>query len=136
MSEEIKERVRRFFAEVVSTGAARGGELLFHEDVVWHSPLGDLRGLEQVMQVSQQFKAVMRDGRVTVEDVAVDGELIAWRITGEGTQTAAFAGIAASGRTIRWTNNDFGHLREGKVIELWGGPDAYSILEQLGALSM
>ena len=39
-----------------------------------------------------------------------------------------------TGKRITWTNNDVARVRDGVIVELWGGPDMFSIMTQLGAI--
>jgi len=134
MSDDLKSRVRRYFRETVTEGRTEGTEELFHDDAVLHSPLGDLHGTDQIAALGLQFKAALPDGRLQVEQIAVDGDVLAYRLTGEGTHQGEFAGVPATGRSIRWTNNDMARLRNGKITEMWGGPDMYAILMQMGVI--
>jgi predicted ester cyclase len=31
-------------------------------------------------------------------------------------------------------NNDLSRVRDGRVVELWGGPDMFAIMTQMGAI--
>ncbi|HLK42206.1 MAG TPA: ester cyclase [Thermoleophilia bacterium] len=134
MSDDLKDRVRMFFDEIVSGGRMDGLEAVFHEDAVMHSPMGELHGLEQIGALGLTFKAALPDGRIHVEEIAVEGDVLAYRVVGEGTHEGKFAGVPGTGRHVRWSNNDLARLRDGKIAEMWGGPDMFAILTQIGAI--
>jgi predicted ester cyclase len=131
---DITDVARRYFAEQVSEGRSDGVGELFADDVVMHSPLGRLEGLGDVARLTDVFKTAMPDGRIWVEDVVVEGDRIAWRVHGKGTHGGPFLDVQATGRPIEWVNTDSGRLRDGKVVELWGGPDLFTILTQIGVI--
>lgn len=73
------------------------------------------------------------DITVTVENVVVEGDWIAFRGVLTGTHQGPFLGIAPTGRSVRVSLVDMMRLENGKIAEQWGGPDMVDLLGQLGA---
>jgi predicted ester cyclase len=135
MSDDFKARARTFFDDI-SEGRFDSTATVFADDAVMHGPMGDLEGIEQITGLGAVFKGALPDGRVRVLDVAVDGDRAAWLIEGHGTHEGDLGALKASGKPVRWTNTDFMRLRDGKVVEIWGGPDMWAIAKQTGAVPL
>jgi predicted ester cyclase len=131
---DLKDAVRRFFAEQVSNGTFDALDHLFAQDVVMHSPMGELDGHEGLVKLSASFKQALPDGTLVVEEILEDGDMLAWRLHGQGTNDGPFLHLPASGRRIEWRNNDMARVRDGKIVEIWGGPDMFAILTQMGVI--
>lgn len=60
------------------------------------------------------------DYRWDLQEVVVEGTTIAARLTGRGTHTGSFDGIAPTGRTITIQELVLYHFTDGKIVHCWG----------------
>jgi predicted ester cyclase len=52
-----------------------------------------------------------------------------------GTHTGAdLFGVAASGKSLKWTHTDFVRIADGKIVERWVSADTLTLLQQAGVL--
>ena len=103
---------------------------LFTEDFVDHSPV---LGGDPWARI-QHIKAAFPDARMTIHDLIVDADTVAWRWTFEGTHEGEFAGVPATGRFVSYDGVSIERVRGGKIAEHWDFPDLMAALSQLGAL--
>ncbi|HLM78955.1 MAG TPA: ester cyclase, partial [Rubrobacteraceae bacterium] len=61
---------------------------------------GPLEGLEAWRQFSGPFEEAFPDLRLTVEDIAAEGETVAARVAFRGTHRGEFQGIPPSGKEV------------------------------------
>lgn len=64
----------------------------------------------------------------------VDGDKVWARLIGRGTHRGPFLGLSGTGKTITVDVIDIGRFENGKLVEHWGVPDRFSMLEQSGLL--
>jgi hypothetical protein len=79
------------------------------------------------------FKAAFPDISITIQDVVVEGERIAFRGLMRGTHQGEAFGLRATGRKVEVRLLDIMRVEGGLIAEQWGGPDVYDLLRQLGA---
>ena len=78
------------------------------------------------------FRAAFPDARVALEEVVVDGDSVVMRGIMTGTHQGEFLGIAPTGAGMKVVLLDLIHLRDGRFVEHWGGPDLNDLVKQLG----
>jgi len=69
-----------------------------------------------------------------VEDIVAVGDRVAFRATIRGTHKGSFQNIAPTGKQVAVSALDIVRIENGRFIEHWGGPDLFSLLQQLGAV--
>jgi predicted ester cyclase len=79
------------------------------------------------------MQAAFPDVTLEVGDVAVEGDLVAFRSVMRGSHRAAFRGLPPTGRQFTVHLVDMVRVRGGRLVEHWGGPDLLDLLTQLGA---
>lgn len=81
----------------------------------------DVRGEEQ--QWWQQAKSAFPDMTFTVDLLVESGDIIVsnWSVQGTHTGTA-FYDLAPSGRPVHINGTGILRMRDGKIVEHWGGP--------------
>jgi predicted ester cyclase len=122
--------VRRFFDEVWSGGRFDVIEELVASDHLHHISGVPVQGPEGVSQLAGWLRRTFPDLKMILEDVITAQEKVVVRWTAEGT----YAGDdlpAAQGRRVRYTGIDIVHVKNGKIVELWGNNDARGLWEQL-----
>jgi predicted ester cyclase len=83
-------------------------------------------------QLLTQFRTGFPDIQITIEEVIVQDDRIAFRSTMRGTHLGEFLGIPPTSRAVTVGLVDIIHLENGKFVEQWGGPDLWDLLRQLG----
>jgi steroid delta-isomerase-like uncharacterized protein len=89
----------------------------------------DLAGFKQMIA---GLLAAFPDLRLTVEDQIVVGDRVATRWVAEGTNSAAFGNVQATGRRVRVDGLVLDRLARGKVVERWEQWDQMGMMQQLG----
>jgi steroid delta-isomerase-like uncharacterized protein len=125
---------RRIPEEVVTKGDIDLIDEICAEDVLDHSPLGELRGREELKTQMRGLRASFGDFSATVEDVVSEGDTVAMRVTLRGTHEGEFVGVAPTGKRIEVGNMVFSRIEDGQVAERWVQPDMLGLLTQLGVV--
>ncbi len=132
MSEENKEKARRFYA-AINAGRLEIFDELVAEDLVEHEEFpGMAGGREGVRQFFQMMRTAFSDFKMTIEDMVAEGDKVFIRATMGGTHQGEFMGIPATGKRIEVPFGDFVRFEGGKVVEHWGVTDTGKMMEQLG----
>jgi predicted ester cyclase len=94
-------------------------------------------GLHDTIEGLQSDIAYLRqafpDFHLTIEDFAVDGEKVWMRSTARGTNKGGFMG-PPNGKTFEITVYDSLRFEDGQIVEHWGTPDRFALLQQLGLM--
>jgi predicted ester cyclase len=106
---------------------------LIAEDV--EDRTGGVTGRDAVRAILEQVLAAFPDHHYEVEDVVVDGDVLAVRLTAGGTQHGDFFGYPATGRRATWTEMRMVRIVDGRTAEHWANVDTLGMLSQLGHLS-
>jgi predicted ester cyclase len=136
--EEAKAIIRRWNDE----GWSGGNYDLAHEIIApvmtVHGAGGQAVGMgpEGLVDLIRTWRTAFPDGKMTVDDLIVDGDLVGIRNTWHGTQTADFYGIPATGKTVHVTSIGIDRVKDGQVVEGWGELDMVGMMQQLGAMPM
>lgn len=93
-------------------------------------------GPEGVKRSIAYLHSVFPDFTLTVEDMISDGNKVWARLRAVGTQQGPHMGIPPTGKPIDIAVIDICRFVDGRMVEHWGVPDRFSIMEQLGMLSM
>jgi steroid delta-isomerase-like uncharacterized protein len=134
--DEKKTIYRRFVEEVINGGNVDIVPELFAEDYEDHSrPPGAPGGLDGVRMIPAMFRGAFPDLHFTIEEMVAEGDIVATRVTGHGTNDGPFMGMPATGREATWSSLGFFRVRDGKIVEHWGVPDLLGLLTQLGAIA-
>ncbi len=80
------------------------------------------------------FRAAFPDVHLTIEDMFAEGDRITFRSTMRGTHQGVFQGIAPAGKHVTVSLIDIVRVENGQIVEHWGGPDLFDLLQQLGAV--
>ena len=106
------------------------------DDYVGHDPAmpEPTRGPEGVKQFYSQFLAAYPDASMTIEEQIADGDYVATRWTGRGTQKGDLMGIPATGKQVTVTGITISRIAGGKIAEEWSNWDTLGMMQQLGAV--
>jgi steroid delta-isomerase-like uncharacterized protein len=95
---------------------------------------GPLEGLEAWRQFSGSFAEAFPDLRLTVQDIAAEGDTVAARVAFRGTHRGEFQGIPPTGKEVAFSSMEFNRLVGGKVEEHWVEVNLFGLMQQLGAI--
>ena len=128
---DIADRFRR----IVEDGIGRGDESVLEAciapDVVEHQR-GNQPGLEGAKGVARALHRWMSDFSLTVEDIAVSGDVVWTRNRARGVNTGSVMGFGPTGGLVEVDVIDIGRFEDGKLVEHWGIADQMGLLLQVG----
>lgn len=135
-SEDAKAVIRRWNDE----GWSQGNYDLAHEIIApvmtVHGAGGQSVGMgpEGLIDLIKTWRTAFPDGKMTVDDIIVEGDLVGIRNTWHGTQTESFYGIPPSGKEVHVTSVGLDRVKDGQVVEGWGELDMVGMMQQVGAM--
>ncbi|MEA2582557.1 MAG: hypothetical protein QOF33_642 [Thermomicrobiales bacterium] len=104
------------------------------EDVIGHVPLapeGAGKGLAGLKHKASVIIDAIPDAKITVDDLAIDGNMVVAHGEIYGTHTGSLAVIPATGKKVRVQYVIFTRVVDGKVAEYWYQLDVLGALQQL-----
>jgi steroid delta-isomerase-like uncharacterized protein len=129
-----KEIVRRVSVEPWEGNVGVIDELV-GADYVGHDPaMPEQHGLEGVKEFVATYLSAFPDGRITVDEQLAEGDLVATRWTGRGTQQGELMGIPPTGKQVTVSGITISRVENGKVVEEWSNWDTLGMLQQLGVV--
>lgn len=134
--EENKQIARRFPEDVATKGDIDLIDEICAEDVIDHSPLGEVRGREELKNQIESIRKAFKDLSATVEDVIAEGDTVAMRVTIRGIHDGVFMSVEPTGIELEVANMVFTHIEDGKIGERWVQPDMLGLMQQLGVVEL
>jgi steroid delta-isomerase-like uncharacterized protein len=136
MSEENKEKTRRFLEEAFNEGNLSVVDEIFASDYVQHDPANpeEISGPEGAKGFVQMYRSAFPDIHITVEDQIAEGDAVVTRWTGRGTHQGELFGIPPSGNQVETSGITIYHFSGGKGVESWSNYDALGLMQQIGAI--
>src|SRR5215204_6064963 len=98
-------------------------------------PLG-LEGLEAWRQFTAPFTQAFPDLRLTIQDIAAEGDTVAARVAFHGTHRGEFQGIPPSGKEVSFSSIEVNRVVDGKVEEHWVEINLLGLVQQLGVATI
>jgi steroid delta-isomerase-like uncharacterized protein len=139
MSEQNKALSKRNFEEVWNQRKLDAIDELVAENSVLHDPSvpgGKVTGTQGYRQFVEIYLTAFPDVHFTIDDQLAEGDLVATRWTGIGTQKGALMGIAPTGKRSTVTGITIDRYQNGKAVESWTNYDALGMFQQLGVVPM
>jgi predicted ester cyclase len=133
---EARAKLRTMFDEMINKGNLDLADELFAEDYVDHGPMGDLAGRDQFKQLVAMWRAAVPDVHCEVDNIAVDGDLVAWTVRATGTHTGDGLGFPATGKRFETVSANLGRFRDGMAVEHWAEQGMFPMLLQIGVIPM
>jgi len=126
--------VRRLIEEGFNQGNLEVADELVSPDLVEHQNFGPdhAPGAEGVKAVIASLRRAFPDFRLTIDDLAVDGDTVWLRMSATGTNDGSFMGHPPTGRRMRADVFDALRVEDDRLVEHWGVPDRLGVLFQLG----
>ena len=140
MSEEENKAVIGRWIEAFNERDLEGEADLLASGYVAHvpSPQGplDLDGLEAWREFTAPFVEALPDLRLTIEDIAAEGDMVAARVSFRGTHRGQFQGIPPTGKEVNFTSMEINRVVDGKVEEHWVEINLLGLVQQLGVATI
>lgn len=133
--DENKDVLRRLYEDVFNTGNVALADEIIAPNCLDHnvdSPVPVAAGPGPIKGFVTFFRTAFPDAHWAIEDIVGEEDKVAGILTLTGTNTAAYRGIPATGKTVELSGLVIFHVADGMVIERWGGFDALGLLQQLG----
>ncbi len=132
-SHDLAERARRLVELGVGQGDFSVLEELMAEDIVEHQR-GNHPGREGAREVSATLHRWLSDFSLTVEDLAVSGDIVWTRNRARGINTGSVMGNPPSGKPVQVDVIDILRFEDGIAVEHWGIADQVGLMLQVGAM--
>ncbi|CAI3793707.1 ester cyclase [Pseudarthrobacter sp. MM222] len=128
--------IKRFYTEVVGGGNLALIDELVSDDFVDHDPMpGQSPSKDGVGFFVTTMRAAFPDLKATVmEPALVDRNFEALYVVLAGTHQGELMGVAATGRSVKFSGIDIIRIEDGKVVEHWGATDIMALMQQIGAV--
>lgn len=127
-------RTVKRYPTAVSAGAFDVLEEICTASVVNHTPLAEVEGHVALKEYEARIHEAFPGFDVTFEDVVVEGNRVAMRLTIAGTHRGPMMGVEPTGREVTFGNSIFHRMEDGRIAERRVQPDVFGILVQLGEL--
>jgi predicted ester cyclase len=116
---DIERLVQRWTKETIAEGRLDAFDELLAEDACDRSGPVPSQGVEPFKARASAVRAALADIDIGVEDLIVEGDVIAWRWALTGTRVGPFAGVAPTGRRVTLHGVNFQRLKGDRVVEHW-----------------
>jgi predicted ester cyclase len=136
-AKEIEALERRLYEEYNKGKAAALAVIdeLYATDTIQHSSTGeDIRGIENYKHHVSEFCNAFPDLHFTIGDLVAEGDKVAVRLTGTGTNKGAFRGIPPTNRKVTVWMIQIDRIAGGKFMEGWSRYDTLGLMQQLGLI--
>lgn len=133
MLEQNKTLTRRFYDEVFGRKNLNVVDELCAAGMIDHNPMpGQAAGTQGIKDTIAGFLKAFPDMSVTVHDIIAERDLVAVRLTMQGTHTGSLMGETPTGKKVSFRGLDMVRIKDGKAIEVWHEGDDAVVLMQLG----
>jgi steroid delta-isomerase-like uncharacterized protein len=130
IEQENKAIHRRVYEEIWNKGNLNLVDEIFDDNYIYH-PLPQRRGPEWYKEMYHDFAGAFSDFHCRIEDMIAEGDKVMVRTTITGTHKRKFLGISPTGKSISVTEIAVVRIKDSKIVEEWGSPDLFSIMQQL-----
>lgn len=131
------EQQKEVFRTLIREGFNRGNFDAWN-DCLPESFTEHQHGMPQTLEGFKRAIAGLRtafpDLELTIDELISVEDKVWARMTGRGTHRSSFMGMPATGKRFEITVIDVCRFENGKIVEHWGVPDRFALLQQLGGL--
>jgi steroid delta-isomerase-like uncharacterized protein len=129
----------RRFQDAMNTGDAelvsQAIDEVFAPDVKQHTPF-EATGAQTLKEmVFARLYRAFPDLHITVEDVIAEGDKVVERDTVTGTHQGEYMGLPPTGKSVAYHEIFIMRFVNGRIAEIWGVVDVFSLMKQLGMIS-
>ena len=133
--EENKQLVRRYYEEVVSTGAVDEAPRFIAPDYVEvHDNVRHAIGIDGAKEHVLGVRQTYPDLHLTVEQQIAEGEWVVTRVTMRGTHRGEWQGIKPTGKAVELTAVNIDRVVGGRIVEHGGAANLLGPLLEIGAI--
>jgi hypothetical protein len=134
-AKEIKALMRRWFEECNKgkTAFMAVFDELHAPNIVYHGGGGEeIRGRKDFKQYCSEWLSAFPDIHFTIDDMVVEGDKVAVRLTWTGTHKGELQGIPPTNKKVTSWEIEIDRVAKGKIAEIWTRYDTSSVMQQLG----
>ena len=129
--QENKEIVRRWNEEVINDGKLDVLDELAAKNYVNHNGELNFAAHKQMMA---GMAAGFSDGKIVLEEIVAEGDIVAIRWRMHGRHTGEYMGVPATGKVITTPGMSMYRIVDGKVVDDWNVMDMLGAMQQLGVV--
>jgi steroid delta-isomerase-like uncharacterized protein len=134
-SENNKAVIRKFIEEVINQNKMDRATDLVGEDFVEADPLpGQRQGREGLKEVLGMMRVAFPDMHWAVDEMVAEEDKVVTRFTWTGTHKGSFAGVPATGKTVKVKGVVIDQLEGGKMSHSRILMDSLGMMQQLGVV--
>lgn len=130
---EDNKAVARAFYDAITSGDVGALDSVCTPDMRGHAGAGAT--LQDLKQSTASFHEAFPDQRIDVRHLVAEGDLVSTWVTYTATHKAPFAGVPATGATVKFAAWDLMRIRDGRIVELTQYCDLFTLMNQIGALA-
>jgi steroid delta-isomerase-like uncharacterized protein len=140
VSEEDNKAVIRRWIEAFNERDLQGEADVLAPGFVAHVPDApaplDLEGLEAWREFTAPFVEAFPDLRLSIQDIAAEGNTVAARVAFRGTHRGEFQGLPPTGKEVAFSSIEIDRVVDGKVEEHWVEINLLGLVQQLGVATI
>ena len=133
IEEENKAIYRRVYEEIWNKGNLDVVDEIFNDNYIYHF-LPQHKGPEGYKTMYHGLAGAFSGFHCEIEDMIAESDKVMVRTTITGKHTREFMGVAPTDKQISVTEIAVIRLEDGKIVEEWGSPDLFSMMQQIGAI--
>lgn len=134
-TDDNKALVRRYYEEVVSTGAVdKVREFISPDYVEVHDSTRYAIGLDGAKEHIRGVRQTYADLRLSVEQQIAEGEWVVSRVTMRGIHSGDWQGIKPTGKAVAMTAVNVDRVVAGRIVEHGGAANLLGPLLEIGAV--
>ena len=100
-------------------------------DIVIHFGTETL-GVDEIVELVQNYHEAFPTNRHDIDQIMVDGDMVAVRVCLHGRHDAPYRGFDATGVEVTTLAMHFARIEEGRFVEWWATHDNLAMFEQIG----
>jgi steroid delta-isomerase-like uncharacterized protein len=124
------------FVEFINTADEKLAAELVSPDALFYVPGSPepMHGPDGYMAIIGMMRSGFPDIQWTLEEMVSEGDRVAARFTMNGTHKGTFFGVPPTGKPIKVQASNFYKFSNGQIVEEYGQPDTFSLMQQIGAI--
>ena len=131
-AEKNKAVVNRVVDEMFNKGNLAVADEVLATNYVYHFPMMEIKGPEGFKQFVSTMRTAFPDMKITIDDLLAEGDMVAARITMQGTFKGEMLGMAPTGKQFSFQEAVFIRFEGGKEAEVTPYGNLMEFYQQLG----
>jgi predicted ester cyclase len=132
---EKRALIRRGYQEFVDKGNASAADTLLTANYAGHfSGVPVINGREAFKQFISMYANALSNRHATLDDILVDGDYAACRVTLTGKHSGSLFGVAPSGKEVIVKSLAIFRFAGEQLAEQWVNTDDIGMMQQIGAM--